>query len=93
MGGPKKTKLLDPTGYLPYKANPPRWGVIADLSNRNKHKEANKVGRQRNWPQMKEWEKSPEKDLNEMETSNLSDIEFKIMIIRMLNGIKRTRNP
>ena len=42
---------------------------------------------------MKEWEKSPEKELIEMEASNLQDIEFKIMIIRMLNGIKRTRNP
>ena len=35
-------------------------------------------------PQMKEQEKFPEKELNEMEASNLPDIEFKTMIIRML---------
>ena len=49
--------------------------------------------RQRNMAQMKEHIKTLQTELNEMETSNLSDIEFKIMIIRMLNGIKRTRNP
>ena len=33
---------------------------------------------------MKKKEESPEKELNEIETSNLSDIELKIMVIRML---------
>ena len=33
--------------------------------------------RQRNIPQMKEQDKSPEKELNEMEASNLPDIAFK----------------
>ena len=36
---------------------------------------------------MKEEEKSSEKELNEMEASNLSDTEFKAMVIRMLNSI------
>ena len=40
------------------------------------------MGRQRNNPQMKEKEESPEKDLNEIQTSNLST-EFKVMVIRM----------
>ena len=38
---------------------------------------------------MKEQESSPEEELNEMETRNLSDIKFKVMIIRMLNSMKK----
>ena len=47
------------------------------------------MGRQRNRPQMKEQEESPEKELNEMEVSNLSDTEFKVMVIRILNSMKK----
>ena len=46
--------------------------------------------------QMKEQIKTEEKELNKMETSNLSDAEFKTMVIRIfkelsedLNSIKR----
>ena len=39
--------------------------------------------RQRNRAQMKEQNKTPEKELNEMEISNLSDAEFKTLVIRM----------
>ena len=42
------------------------------------------MGRQRNRPQMKEQKESPEKESNEMETRNLPDTEFKIIVIRML---------
>ena len=41
--------------------------------------------RQRNNPQLKGKEESPERMLNEIEASKLSDIEFKI---RMLNFIR-----
>ena len=47
---------------------------------------------------MKEQIKTPEKELNEMEISNLSDAEFKTLVIRMLkefigyyNSIKKTQ--
>ena len=47
--------------------------------------------------QMKEQIKTPEKELNKMEISNLSDAEFKTVVIRMfkelskdLNSIKNT---
>ena len=43
-------------------------------------------------PQMKEREKSPGKKLNEMEASNLSDMEFKVMVIRMLKGLSENYN-
>ena len=53
------------------------------LIHRNKHREAAKT-RQRIVAQMKEQIKTPEKELNEMEISNLSDAEFKTLVIRML---------
>ena len=37
--------------------------------------------------QMKEQTKTPEKELNKMEISKLSDAEFKILVIRMLKEL------
>ena len=47
------------------------------------------MGRQRNRPQMKEQENSPEEEIDEMEASNLSDREFRVMIIKTLNSMKK----
>ena len=47
---------------------------------RNKHREAAKIRKQRNMAQMKEQIKTPEKELNKTEISNLSDAEFKILV-------------
>ena len=54
--------------------------------------------RERNIAQMKEQNKTPEKELNKMEISNLSDAEFKTPVIRMLkdfigyfNSAKKTQ--
>lgn len=44
--------------------------------------------RQRNSPQIKEQEETPVKELNEMEASNLSDREFKVMDIRMPKDLR-----
>ena len=57
------------------------------IRHRNKKKESLKIGRQRNNPQLKGKEESLEKELNEIEASNLSDIEFKIRVIRMLKEL------
>ena len=43
--------------------------------------------RQRNMTQMKEQIKTPEKEVNKMEISNLSDAEFKTLFIRMLKEL------
>ena len=51
---------------------------------RNKHRDAAKTKRQRNMAQMKEQIKTPEKELNKIEISNLSDAAFKTLVIRML---------
>ena len=43
--------------------------------------------RQRNVAQMKEQVKTPEKQLNKMDINNLSDAEFKTLVIRVLKEI------
>ena len=44
--------------------------------------------KQRNVSHMKEQNKAPEKELNKMETSNLPDVEFRTLIIRILNELR-----
>ena len=46
------------------------------------------MGRQRNRPLMEEQVNVPE-ELGEMKTSNLSDREVRVMIIRILNSMKK----
>ena len=57
------------------------------LECKNKQKESPKIGRRRKNPQSKGMENSPVKELNEMETSKLSDIEFKRMVMRILKEL------
>ena len=47
---------------------------------------------QRNIVQMKEQYKTPEKELNKMEKINLSDAEFKTLVIRMLKELSENLN-
>ena len=44
--------------------------------------------RQRNMAQIKEQMETPEKELNEMKISNLSDAELKTLVIRMLKELR-----
>ena len=60
------------------------------LIHRNKHREAAKMRRQRNMAQMKEQIKTPEKELNKMEISNLSDAKFNTLVVRMFKELVRT---
>ena len=48
--------------------------------------------RQRNMVQMKEQNRIPEKELNEMQISNLLDAEFKALVIRMLQKLSGYSN-
>ena len=48
--------------------------------------------RQRNMAQMKEQIKTPEKELNNMEMSNLSDAEFKTLFLRILKELSEDLN-
>ena len=61
------------------------------LIHRNKHREAAKMKRQRNTAQMKKKMKTPEKELNEMEISNLSDAEFKTLVMRMFKELTTSK--
>ena len=47
---------------------------------------------QRNMAQMKGQIKTPEKELNKMKLSNLSDAEFKTLVIRMLKELSEDLN-
>ena len=47
------------------------------------------MGRQRKKPEMKEQENILEEELDEMEAINLSDREFRVMIIRILNSMEK----
>ena len=42
---------------------------------------------------MKEQGNSPKEELNEMEASNVSDIEFKVMVVRMPNSMNTPQKP
>ena len=57
------------------------------LIHRSKHREAAKLRRQRNIAQLKEQNRTPEKKLNEMEITNLSDIEFKTLVVKILKEL------
>ena len=48
--------------------------------------------RQRNRTQMKEQNKTPEKEFKKMEISNLPDAEFKTLVIRMLQELSEDFN-
>ena len=48
--------------------------------------------RQRNMAQMNEQNKTPEKELNKLETGKLLDAEFKTLIIKMLKELSEGLN-
>ena len=48
--------------------------------------------RQRNMAPKKEQIRTPEKELNKMEISNLSDAKFKTLVIRMLKELTEDLN-
>ena len=48
--------------------------------------------RQRNMAQVKEQIKTPEREINKMEISNLLDARFKTLVIRMLKELSEDLN-
>ena len=69
-----------------------RQGVKAALPNTQKCMEAAKLRRQRNMAQMKGQNKIPEKELNEAEIANVSNADFKTLVIRMLKELTEYGN-
>ena len=57
---------------------------VADFPNRNRHRQLDKMWRQKNMPQMIEQDQTTARDLSKMDVSNMPDGEFKVMIIKIL---------
>ena len=71
----------------------PRQGIIAALPITQKQTQGSaKMRIQRNMAKMKEQIKTPEKELNKMEMSNLSHAEFKTLVIKMLKELSEDIN-
>ena len=51
------------------------------------HRKINKMKRQKSMYQMKEKDKTPEKQLNEAEIGNLPEKAFRIMIVKMIQDL------
>ena len=63
-------------------------GQSCSLWNKNHiHRKIDKMKRQRVTYQMKEQDKTPEKQLNEVEIGNLPEKEFRIMIVKMIQDL------
>ena len=53
------------------------------------HRKIDKMKRQRAVYQMKEQDKTPEKQLNEEEIGTLPEKEFRIMIVKMIQDLRK----
>ena len=53
------------------------------------HRKIDKMKRQRTMYQMKEEDKTPEKQLNEVEIGNLPEKEFRINIVKMIQDLRK----
>ena len=61
---------------------------FCSLSNENHiHRKMDKMKRQRTMYQMKEQDKIPVKQLNEVEIGNLPEKEFRIMIVQIIQNL------
>ena len=70
----------------------PRQGVKVALIHRNRHRQATKMRRQRNMAQVKDQNKTPEKELNKIEARKLLNAEFKTVFIMMLKELSEDLN-
>ena len=71
------------TGHLRHKSTPIRPGDLGALLSTNRHRKAAKMERQRSKNHVTEQNRDP--DI--MESSNLTDVEFKTLVIKMLNEL------
>ena len=53
------------------------------------YRKTDKMKRQRAMYQMKEQDKTPEKQLNEVEIGRLPEKEFRIMIVKMIQDLRK----
>ena len=86
----KERSPLKTIGILPQKFIPQTQEVRTDQFKKQRltRRVSQTVGRERNNPQIKGKEEVSESMLNEIEASQLSDTEFKAMVIRKLTELK-----
>ena len=84
---------LNLTGILLQKFTPKTQGVRKEQrkNKRLTRRVSQTMGRQRNNPKMKGKEEASERMLNEKEASQLSDTEFKAMVIRKFTELTELR--
>ena len=62
--------------------------ILQPVDKNHIHRKIDKMKRQRAIYQMKEQDKTPEKQLNEVEIGNLPEKEFRIMIVKMIQDLR-----
>ena len=67
-----------------------RTTILQPVKQKPHSQKERKVKRQRAMYQMKEQDKTPEKQLNEMEIRNLPEKEFRIIIVKMIQDLGKT---
>ena len=79
---------LDPTGHLLHSATLPRQGVKAALPNTQKQTQGGcQIEETKKYGPNERTDQNPTKELNETEITNLSDEEFKALVVRMLKEL------
>ena len=53
------------------------------------HRKLDKMRQQRNMSQMKEQDETPEEQLSEVEIGNLHEKEFRVMIVKMIQDLRK----
>ena len=66
-----------------------RRNTILQPVERTPHSQKDKMKRQRTMYQMQEQDKTPEKQLNEEEIVNLPEKKFKLMIVKMIQDLRK----
>ena len=59
------------------------------MMHRKRHRELDKMRRQRNISHIKEKDKITARDPNEIGGNNMPDREFKVMVIKILTGLEK----
>ena len=81
---------LGPTEHLLYKATLPRLGDRAALPNSQKQTKEGSQNEETKEHVPNERTEDQKKELNKMEISNIPDSEFKTLVIRILNELRRS---
>ena len=63
------------------------------LTHRNRHRELDKMRTQKNMSQMKKQDQITARELNETETCNMPNREFKVLVIKIFTALGKSGGP